>query len=60
MQARAQEGAEERRLQPPQEHADEHQQRDVGDQGQPMHPGDGDVVIGQEHELHVEQQDHRQ
>ena len=25
-----------------------------------MHPGDGDVVVGQEHELDVEQQDHRQ
>ena len=55
MQARAQEGAEERRLQPPQEDADEHEERDVGEQRQPMHPRDGDVVVGQEHELYVEQ-----
>ena len=59
MQARAQEGTEERRLQPPQEDADEHEERDVGEQRQPMHPRDGDVVIGQEGKLHVEEQDHR-
>ena len=33
--------------------------RDVGHQHHAMRPGDGDVVVGQEDELHVEQQDHR-
>ena len=35
--------------------ADEPEQHDIGDQRDPVHPGDARVVVGQEHDLHEEQ-----
>ncbi len=52
----AHEGLHERRLGAHQEDADGDQHGDVGQQRDAVRPGDADVVIGQEHDLDVEQQ----
>ena len=46
----------ERRLGAHQKHADGDQHGDVGQQRDAVRPGDADVVVGQEHDLDVEQQ----
>ena len=53
---RAEERAEVAGLGAQQEYAEQHQHRDVGEQGQAMRKSDADVMVGQEGELDVEQQ----